>query len=449
MKFRGLIAAAVVLAALAAALYWSNRTKPKEDAAKAAANAPPQILSLKQDDITKVDIKKKGKEDIVVSKTPKGQWVMDSPKPLGVDPDTISAVLSTLSSLKSVRLIEDKTNNLKTFGLADPTVEVIATLKNGKSDRLLIGDDAPTGLAAYAMVAGNPRVYTLSNSDRSNLDKGLNDLRNKQLLPLDFDKLVRIELHGPKLNLVFGSKDGQWVLQNHKEIRVDTSKLEGVVEGIKTASLDPSLSEADQKKYAAAYAAGTPVGTVTGIDGYGSSELRVRKYGKDYYATTTAAPGAYKLSDSPNSLGKYLSYNTDDFRENMLFSVGPEKIDKAELHNGLKAFYLTHSGKDWWSNGKKMDTMSVDLFLDWVRRLKAVNFAKVAPAAPPTIRISIVWRDGKNSEEAWFTKSGDNYIARRKGDQTLYVVAGKDMSDLLQDADQMQPVATPKNSKKK
>jgi len=53
MKNKQLIAAAIVLAALTATLYWSNRHKPIEDAAKAAANAPVKIISFQKDDISK------------------------------------------------------------------------------------------------------------------------------------------------------------------------------------------------------------------------------------------------------------------------------------------------------------------------------------------------------------------------------------------------------------
>ena len=62
MKNRGLIIAALVLAALLGLLYWSNR-HPRSDNANVTptntSEAPPKILSLKADDITRVELKKK------------------------------------------------------------------------------------------------------------------------------------------------------------------------------------------------------------------------------------------------------------------------------------------------------------------------------------------------------------------------------------------------------
>ncbi len=51
MRLRGLMVAAVVLAALAAGLYFSNKQKSAE-AAKPPADASPKILALSENDIS-------------------------------------------------------------------------------------------------------------------------------------------------------------------------------------------------------------------------------------------------------------------------------------------------------------------------------------------------------------------------------------------------------------
>src|SRR5712675_130120 len=113
MKIRGLIAAAIVLAALAAALYWSDKRKPVDDAAKAAADAPVKILSPSRDDISKVEIVKKGGDDVVLTKTGADIWKITSPKDLIADQDQVLTVLSTLSAVTSDRVIEEKATDLK------------------------------------------------------------------------------------------------------------------------------------------------------------------------------------------------------------------------------------------------------------------------------------------------------------------------------------------------
>ena len=70
MKMGRLIAAAVVLAALGATLFWSNHRKAAQDAAAAAGSATTtSIISLKQDDISKLEIKKKDGDDVVLDQS--------------------------------------------------------------------------------------------------------------------------------------------------------------------------------------------------------------------------------------------------------------------------------------------------------------------------------------------------------------------------------------------
>lgn len=58
MRLRGLLVAGVVLAALAAGLYFSNKQKTAE-AAKPPSDASPKILALSESEINKVVLKKK------------------------------------------------------------------------------------------------------------------------------------------------------------------------------------------------------------------------------------------------------------------------------------------------------------------------------------------------------------------------------------------------------
>ena len=56
--------------------------------------------------------------------------------------------------------------DLKQFGLADPEAQVSATEKDGKTQTVLIGDETPTGDAAYAMVSGDSKVYSVPKNTR-------------------------------------------------------------------------------------------------------------------------------------------------------------------------------------------------------------------------------------------------------------------------------------------
>src|SRR6266478_5872223 len=107
MKNRGLLIAAVVLAALTGALYWSNRHPASENTAKASIDTSPKILTLKQEDISKIEIKKKGGEELDLAKGDAGKWQITAPKPLGADQEAVWSLVSTASALNALPRLED------------------------------------------------------------------------------------------------------------------------------------------------------------------------------------------------------------------------------------------------------------------------------------------------------------------------------------------------------
>ena len=435
MKIRQLTLAAIVLVALLGALYWSNRRQPIDDAAKAAADAPVKVLSVDRDDVSKLEIKKKGGDDLIVSKAGADNWKITAPQSLHADQQQIATILSTLLVINADRVIDEKAGDLKAYGLAEPLVTVSATAKNGATQNLLIGDDTPTGGSVYAMRAGDPRVFTVSSYTKSSLDKGVKDLSDKHLLPVDFDKVGSVQLIAPKLNLTMGSDNGQWIMRDPKDVRGSSTKLEGVVTMLRSATVDPSTPEADQKKAAAAYSSGAPMGTIKVTDPSGSYELQIHKNKDAYYGKSTAMDGTYKVA---NELGDTMGKNLDDFRETKLFDLPGGEPDKIEMHSGTKSYFLSRNGEDWWSDGKKMDSVSVYNFVRAIRELTATKFVNTG-FSNPALTLTATSMDGKRVEKVQIAKDGSQAIAKRENEPQLYELDAKTIDELQKSADEMKP----------
>ena len=178
MKLRGLIIATVLLAALIGALYWSNRHPASTETASASTPAAPKILSVNESDLTKVDLHKSNGDQLALARNGSGAWEILAPKPMTADQSAVDSMLGTFSSLNSERLVDDKATDLSSYGLAKPSLEVDLTEKSNKSQKLLLGDDTPAGGGTYAMLAGDPRVFTIPSYTKSSIDKTANDLRD-------------------------------------------------------------------------------------------------------------------------------------------------------------------------------------------------------------------------------------------------------------------------------
>jgi uncharacterized protein DUF4340 len=434
MRFRGLLVAVVLLAGLGIGLYFSNKEKAAE-AAKPPTDAPPKILALTEGDVTKIAVKKKGADETVVEKT-NSKWQLTSPKPYPADITAVSQLLTSAANVSGDRIVEDKASNLSAYGLNAPSLEVDITGKGGKVSKLEIGDDTPTNSGSYAMLAGDPRVYTVASYVKTGLDKSSNDLRDKRLLTFDQDKLSRVELVAKKQDIEFGRDKDQWQIVRPKPLRADGSQVDEMLRKLKDAKMDLTISDDDAKKAAAAFAAGTPVATVKLTDPSGTQEIDIHKNKDDYYAKSSVVAGVFKATPE---LGMGVDKSLDDFRNKKLFDFGFNDPSKIDMHANGKTFAFQKGGEDWFSNGKKMDSTSVQSFLDKLRDFSASKFIDTGSLGMPTIDITVVSNNGKLTEKLLIAKQGAEYVAQRENEPALYGLDAKTVDDLSQAASDVKP----------
>jgi hypothetical protein len=441
MKGYGLLFAAVLLAALTGVLYWSNHHKAAESDVKISADAPPKILDLKQANISKIDIKKKGNDLVELAKDGSGVWQIVSPKQYRADQNTVSSLASALASLSSERLLDANASNPAQYGLADAGYEVDVFEKDGSAHRLLIGDEAPAGSSSYAALGGDPRVFMLGSYNKTSLAKSLNDLRDRRLLVFEQDKLSRVELTAKKQDIEFGRNKEQWQIVKPNPFRADDSKVEELIRKLADAKMDLSASDDDQKKAAAAFSSGTAVATAKVTDASGTEELQVRKNKEDYYAKSSAVEGAYKVG---NDLGTALDKTVDDFRNKKLFDLGFTDPEKIELHEGARAYFLTKGGSDWFSgDGKKVDAIGAEAFVEKVRDLAASKFVESGFGARE-LEVTAISKSGKSIEKVLIAKDDDHYVAKRDGEPALYQLDPVMVTGLEKAAEDIRPAVEPK-----
>lgn len=439
MKIRGLIVAALVFLILGGILYWSEHQKPSDDS-KESADAP-AILKLDASAITKLDLKKRGAEPIALTKSGSGKWEITQPQPFGADQSLVSGMLSTLSSLSSQRVVEDKATDVNRYGLNPPVLQLDITEKDNKTRELLIGDDTPTGSAAYAMVAGDPRVFTMAAYAKVSLDKSLKDLRDKRLLTVNPEKISRIELVRKNQDIEFGRNKDDWQILKPKPLRADGNQVSELVRKLADAKMD--LSSSDPKEAASAFANAMPIATVKLTDESGTQELQVRKKqvgrsSEAYYAKSSAVDGVYRIN---SDVGPALDKDLDDVRNKKLFDFGSVDPNKLELHVGSKAYFLVRSGDDWWWNGKKMDAGTVQSLISDLRDLSADRFPD-SGFANPTMDVTVTSDDGKRVERVLMAKSGNVYLAKRDNEPAVYQLNSSSVDRLQKAADDIKPAAT-------
>jgi hypothetical protein len=441
MKLRDLLIAAAVLAVLLGVLYWSNHQKPNEDTdLKGSADAPVKILSLNQADIIRLTIHHKNLPQLDLSRNDSGVWHITAPKALGADQETVSGVLSTLSSLRSERLIEDKASDLAAYGLGVPPLDIQCTLRDNKTQKLLVGDQTPAGDAYYAMLAGDPRVFTIASYNKTSIDKTANDLRDRRLLTADFDKISQIELISQKQDITIARVKDAWQILKPKPMRADTNQVDDLVRTLREAKMDTS-SDIDDTKNTVAFGVAGPLAIARITGGSGTQELEVRKAKDVYYAKSSMLSGICKV---PASVGTGLDKSLDDFLNKKLFDFGYQDPNKIEIHDGSKWYFVTRSGSDWWGpDGKKLDEATVQKLISKIRDLSAEKFP-ASGFTTPLLELTVLSNDNKRVEKVLVAKNGETSIAKRENEPALYEISTSAVVELQKAAADLKPAPEPK-----
>ena len=442
-KFLGLAIACVVLLALSGVLYWSSHHKASSAASMAPAG--PVILNVKPSSVTALTIKPKNTPAVTLVKGAKGVWRITAPQKLLADQDQVSTLLSALSPFSAERVVESNPSSLKPFGLDHPALEVDVSQADRTKQRLLIGDDTPTGDSAFAMLAGDPRIFTTFRFNETNLNQGLTGLRDKRLITISSDHVNRLELiHGGQ-DIVLAHHNYRWKITKPGPYRANMVAADSLSDALTSAQMNTTQPPLRQRQIL--FAQGKPVATAEVTGPKGSQSLTVHENNGEYYAQSSIVAGIYQVD---TALGEALDKTLFDLRNKQVFDFSyddPNEVDftimDGRKRGTAKSWFLKRTGQVWWLDGKKMDANSVELLVSGLRDLAATRFAS-SGFTKPAIQVTVVSADGKRVEKVMIAKgrSGD-YLAKRTDDASLYVVDGGAVEGIEKTAEEIQPASAP------
>jgi len=439
MKPRNLLIAAVLLAVLSGAVWWSKR-HPEAAQSTPATPPNPKLVDIPEAQVQSIDLKKKDGSLVAVQRQG-DKWAITQPQPYATDQDAVNTLASSLNPVSADNVVEDKATDFIKYGLTTPSLTVAVHGKNGKTSDIIFGDDVPAGSLVYARVGTDPKVYAVSSSVKTSLDKGVNDLRDKRLLTFNSNNLSRIELLSGKSDIEFGkSNANDWQIIKPQPYRADNFQVEELLRKLTDAKMDLSTSADDAKKSDTAFASGQPVASAKVSDTGGTQTLDVRKNKDDYYARSSSVKGVYKVS---SDLGKELEKSLDDFRNKKVFDFGFSDPTKIELTGSPGDKTYNRSGTDWKLNGQVMDPGSVQAFVDKLRDLSATKFA-TSSFSSPVMTVGVTSNDGKRFEKVEFAKTSDGYLARRQNEPALYQLDNKTVNDILEGGKAIKLATPPK-----
>jgi len=148
-------------------------------------------------------------------------------------------------------------------------------------------------------------------------------------------------------------------------------------------------------------------------------------------------------------LGTGVDKGLDDFRNKKVFDFGFSDPTRIDFKDGTRSTTYQKSGDKWTSNGKNMESSTVQALVDKLRDLAATKFVDTGFGVAQ-VEIGVVSNDGKRTERVLIAPgTGGKFIAKREGEAAMYEIEGNAVAELRGVAADVKEEASKPADKKK
>jgi hypothetical protein len=435
-----LLVLVAILAALGAYIYFVESKKPQGP----EANLGPKIFDVKADDIVELLVKAESGEQTTLKKS-NGAWSITSPVVSPADENVVSGLVSNLATVDNFRPVDDNVTDFAQFGLADPPrIEVaFKTAKDSAFKRLLIGDKTAAMGDLYARLPGDKKVFLIASSFESSFNKTTFDLRDKQVLAIDRDKVERLVLEAEGRVTELVRSGGEWSLVRPIQGPADYGTVESVISRLQTAQMKAitALETGDPKTYGL----DKPVATATVVSGSSRAVLQLggSATADTVYARTEGRPLVYTVEAS---LADELKKPADQLRRKDLFAFRSYTATALTITRGADTLAFekvkvpgTPPSEKWRQTKpatKDLDNATFDTFLAKLSSIRAESFVDagsktVTGLDAPVMAVLVRFEDGKKEETVTFGRHGADVYAAVAGQAGAVQISSTEFDEIV------------------
>jgi hypothetical protein len=442
---RSTIALVVVLAGLGAYIYFVTWKQPDTpDSGKKLD----KVFTVASDKIDEIKVTAASGEGASAKKEG-GTWKLVEPA-AAADESELSGLANTLASVDMVRVVDENPSDLNDYGLSNPRV-VVSFKAEGDKDyrRLFLGEKTPTGSDLFAKRNDEKKVFLIAAFQESALNKTPFDLRDKNVLKVDRDKIDSVDLTAGNQTLKIAKDGADWRIKAPVEVKADFGTVEGLIGRFQTARMKAITTEnasaADLKKYGF----DKPQATVDLHTGSSKATLLIGGKADDtsVYARDASKPMVVTVE---SSLLDEIKKGPDDYRRKDLFEFRPYNANHIEItRNGQTAVFdrvksATEGKPDTWHraspNAGDVDKDKFDAFLGRISNMRAEKFvASVSGTGldKPALTVAVKFDDNKKEERVTFGQSGQDVYAARPGEPGGAKTDTADFNESLKSIDEL------------
>jgi len=357
---------------------------------------------------------------------------------------------SALGQADIVRVIDENPSNLNDYGLSNPRVEIDFKAAGDKDYRkLFIGEKTPTGGDFFAKRNDEKKVFLISASQDTSLNKTTFDLRDKTLLKFERDKVDAIDVTSGGKNITLAKDGGDWKMSKPVQTKADFGSVEGLVGRLQTVQMksiaNDNASPADLKQYGL----DKPEATVT--LGLGSARATLLFGGKaadnTVYARDASKPAVVTVE---SALLDDMKKSADDYRRKDVFEFRPFNATHMELTRNGQTITLERTkgqgenAPDKWKRvsptAGDLDKEKSDNLLGKLSNIRITTFVDSTAKTgldKPALSVIVKFDEGKKEDRATFAQVGNDVFVSRPGEPGAAKIDAADFNDVIKSLDEI------------
>lgn len=416
-----LILLAVALA-LGGYLYFVESDKPLPD-----PDAKTKVFSYDAAKINQVQIKASSGEVTALRKGADNTWTIVQPVEAPADRNNASDVVTTLANLEEQRVVDENATDLKSYGLADPRMDVTFHVEGEKEPkRILFGEKTPSSSGVYAKFPSSNRVFLVDTAVEAALDKPTFDFRDKSALAFDQTKVTSLELASAGQTIRLEKSGEEWKLVKPVQAPADFVSVNGVLGQLQSAQMTALKDRPEDLKDLRQYGLDKPAVVATIGSGATAVKLELGKEA-DPGSVWARDPSKAAVFSVNNGVAMELKKTVDDLRRKEVFDFRPYNTTRFEITRGTetRAFERVKgtgdNAVDTWKQvapaEKTVDSSNLEGALLDFSNLRAESFVSTAGATTghnnPAAVIVVKFDDGKKEERVVIGRAGSGVFATR------------------------------------
>ena len=193
--YRNIAIIVAVIALLITGMYFITKYNPEENnSGDTTENEKTEMFNIYEADsenITRIKIKNADEEYEI--KKSKDLWILNNNPSIKLQNTAISTYLHTCSSISAKKVVSESDENAKEYGFDENSLYAELFFKDGKTDKVLVGNKSLDGSNYYIKLSGEPKIYLKNAYGTESIIPSSNSFRDLSIVKFDKENYSVLE----------------------------------------------------------------------------------------------------------------------------------------------------------------------------------------------------------------------------------------------------------------